>query len=239
MAVFAGCSTPGANHVYLATSDRHEAIQDVSPSEGSTATVPNYLRPSETLLAFAYDPYTDHVFMRLAPGLRFRVIDRPARKVKRAFYSSALPPGGTDLAIRSRDRHLFVAHPTDPALTELGQRGEFIRTIIFQDLSGPPQGVAYDRHEDAILILIAGESAVVSRYSNDGRLLGRTPLDRPIAPGNLAFDADARETYAQLSDESAIGIFDEQGHLRRTMPVSSTAQPLHFDVGPRSLVRMF
>ena len=49
--------------------------------------------------------------------------------------------------------------------------------------------------------------------------------------------------YALLTRESAIGIFNEQGHLLRTLPLSAPGKPTpataFLDVGPRSFLRLF
>src|SRR5476649_2756664 len=79
----AGCATPGALHVYSLASAAHETVHDTGP-EGAT-DVPSFIAPDEILTGLAYDPFTDHFFLRLAPGNHFRVVDRPARTIKREF----------------------------------------------------------------------------------------------------------------------------------------------------------
>ena len=49
---------------------------------------------------------------------------------------------------------------------------------------------------------------------SDGRSLPGPPL---------AYDSDRREFYALLTRESAVGIFNEQGQLVRTLPLATPA----------------
>src|ERR1700690_1398515 len=79
----AGCATPGALHVYSLASTAHETVRDTGP-EGAV-DMPSFVAPNEILMGLAYDPFTDHFFLRLAPGNHFRVVDRPARAIKREF----------------------------------------------------------------------------------------------------------------------------------------------------------
>ena len=121
-----GCSTPGPNHAYLA-SFSEQPIIDVRPGSPDVS-VPTYLSLVKELYGIAYDPFTDHLFLRTAPGNFVQVIDRPARAIKRTFTVKGLPPGPGDLAIRSRDRHLFFVHPTLPAIVETTLFGVIVRT---------------------------------------------------------------------------------------------------------------
>src|SRR5471032_2047214 len=113
-----GCATPGPLHVYSLASPTAPDIADRGPEPA--LDVPSFLAAGETVTGFAYDPFTDHFFLRLAPGNRIRVVDRPARAVKREFVVSGLPAtGGGDLAVRPRDGHIFLVHPTEPMVIEL------------------------------------------------------------------------------------------------------------------------
>ena len=116
----AGCATPGPNHLYVISESQRDTITDHADDGIETMDLPSYLEREDTLLGIAYDSYTDHLFLRLAPGNTFRVVDRPDRSIKRDFEAPEIAiTGGGDLAIRSRDPHLFLSHPTEPALIEI------------------------------------------------------------------------------------------------------------------------
>ena len=202
--------------------------------------VPTYLNASNTLYGIAYDPFTDHLFLRVYPGNFIRVIDRPARKIKRSFTVAGLPEGGGDLAIRSSDRHLFFAHPTLPAVVESTLYGQFVRTLTLDTLVGPPAGVAYDQEKNNLCILARGEPAQVSCHNLTGTRLGCVTLDRNVSRSSLAYDSVAAEFYVRLSGEAAIGVFNRQGVWQRSLPLAAGDPTGAFiDVGPRSLLRLF
>ena len=234
---FAGCSTPGPNHVYVGAK-ADATILDLSTGKPE-ADVPSFLFSPYNLYAIAYDPFTDHLFLRIVPGNAVRVIDRPARNIKYDFVAEGLPEGAGDLAIRSSDRDLFFGHPTKPMLVETTLRGKHVRDITLEGLTGAPGGVAYDQKLDRFFILGGGESAKITSYTLDGKHQGAVSLDRHVRPASLAFDSVAREFYVPLEDESAIGIFNLKGHLLRTLPVPATQNLSHVDVGERSLIRLF
>lgn len=232
-----GCATPGPNHAYLA--GRADApIIDVRPGVPDVE-VPTYLASFNELYGIAYDPFTDHLFLRVFPGDFIRVIDRPARAIKRNFYVPSLPAGPGDLAIRSRDRHLFFAHPVEPVIVETNLYGRFVRNITLDLLAGPPSGVAYDQKNDRLLILQGGDLTSVGTYDLAGKRLSGVALDRNVRLGSLAYDSVAAELYVPLADENAVGIFGADGLLLRTLPVASPDSHRFVDVGPRSLLRMF
>ena len=230
----AGCATPGGLHVYSLASTAHETVHDSGP-EGA-ADMPSFVAPNETLMGFAYDPFTDHFFLRLAPGNHFRVVDRPARAIKREFNVAELPAtGGGDLAIRPRDGHVFALVPAESAVVEVTRYGEFVGKIPLEKIGGPPRGVAFDAAEDRLLILHGDSSAQISGHAPDGRQLSRVALDRVIAGDWLAFDSEKREFYAPLAGGESVGVFGEDGKFRRELPLHATL----LDVGPRSFLRMF
>lgn len=233
----AGCSTPGPTHAYLA-SRAEDPIRDLLPGTPDS-DVPTYLISVNELYGIAYDPFTDHLFLRVFPGDFITVIDRPARKVKRSFFVHGLPPGPGDLAIRSRDRHLFFAHPALPALVETTLYGQTVRTITLENLQGPPAGVAYDQKNDRLFILQGGDRARVDTYDLSGKHVGGVPLDHTVRRLSLAYDSIAAEFYVPLLDSQAIGIFDVQGHLLRTLPEPGGVAHDFVDVGQRSLLRLF
>ncbi len=235
-----GCSTPGPGHAYLYSPALGPTIRDVDPLTGAEISgVPAYVDYGEQVLGMAYDPYTDHLFIRLFPGNRVRVVDRPAATIKRSFLAPAIPIGGHDLAIRSRDRHLFFTDPTAPALFETDINGELEHYHKLEFLDAPAWGVAYDPLNDELLVLPSEKSDQIIRFTSKGALLGRLPLELPVQGMSLAFDADTREYFASLADASAIGVFDSRGRLLRRLPRPSADRETFIDVGPRSLLRLF
>ncbi len=243
VALLAGCSTAGPGRLYLHSAAEPRTLHDIDPLALDPAVVsfPSHIHAGDTVLGLAYDPYTDHLFLRLNPGNRFRVIDRPARKIKRGFRieGATFPSGGGDLAIRSRDRHLFLSHPTEPALIEITLYGRHIRTFPLQGLSSAPTGVAYDPERARFIIGTATSPDRLSIFDLRGDALGHIPLARPIRPDVLAYDAAAGEIFARLAEEEKIGVFNESGGLVRTLDLPAKPASTHFDVGPRSFLRLF
>jgi hypothetical protein len=232
----AGCATPGPLHAYTAVSAQVSSISD--RNDTTAAEVPSFLASSETLTGFAYDPFTDHLFLRLAPGNRIRVVDRPARAIKREFVAEGVPAtGGGDLAVRPRDGHLFFVHPTELAVVETSRFGKLVRSIRLDAATAlaPPVGLAYDSVRDQLLVLEGGGLGRVTVHDLDGRRVGEVGLAEPVASGSLAFDSEKRELYVPLAGGQALGVFDESGKLRRTIP----APAVFVDVGPRSFLRVF
>ena len=233
-----GCATPGPNHTYVASIAQNPVL-DLRP-DSPTVAVPTYLTASNTLYGIAYDPFTDHLFLRVYPGNFIRVIDRPARKIKRSFPVASLPAGGGDLAIRSSDRHLFFSHPTLPAVVESTLYGQFVRTLTLEALKGPTAGVAYDQKQDRLFILPSREPAQISTYDLSGKPIASITLNRSVGQSSLAYDSVANEFYLRMREEPAIGVFNHQGHWVRSLPLPATdLLGCFIDVGTRSLVRMF
>jgi hypothetical protein len=234
-----GCATPGPLHVYTLPASLSAGIHDAG-SDATTAEVPSFLDEGDTLIGFAYDPFTDHFFLRLAPGDRFRVVDRPARAVKREFtVASLVTKSGGDLAIRPRDGHVFATHPTEPAVVEFNRFGEVIRTVPLATLNAPPSALAYDVARDQLLALSGGDLNRITVHDTTGKRLAGYALDRDVKLTVLAYDSERRELYTLLAREPALGIFDEQGHLLRSQPLSSSPPPAFLDLGPRSFLRLF
>ena len=232
-----GCATPGPTHAYVAGLAQ-DPIIDLLPGSPD-AEIPGYLDPVNELYGIAYDPFTDHLFLRVFPGDFIRVIDRPARQIKRSFFVESLPAGRGDLAIRSRDRHLFFAHPDSPQITETTLHGRVVRTITLDNLQGAPDGLAYDQKNDRLLVLKGGDLAHIGTYDLTGKRLSGIALDRDVRLSSLAYDSTAAEFYALLLNQPAVGIFDAQGRLLRTLPTPSADTHHLIDVGQRSLLRMF
>ena len=234
-----GCATPGPLHLYTVSAASPATVSD----SGGDAT-PTFLAAGETLLGLAYDPFTDYFFLRLAPGDRFRVVDRPARAVKREFSVPALaaaPLRAGDLAIRPRDGHLFAAHPTAPAVVELNRFGQLVRTLPLATHSVPPSALAFDTVRDHLLALggDSGPRPRVTTHDPAGAVLSTVVLDRAVTPTSLAYDSVKRELYAPLADEPALGVFDDQGRLLRALPFGTPATAPFLDVGPRSFLRLY
>jgi hypothetical protein len=240
LSAITGCSTPGKGHAYLYSPALAQTIRDIDPVTGAElAMVPSFIADNEPVLGMAYDPFTDHFFIRLFPGNRIRVIDRPAGAIKRQFTAPDLPMGGYDLAIRSRDRHLFFTDPNAPALYETNIEGKLERYIRLESLSSRPWGVAYDARNNELLVLASESSDHVYHFDRHGAALRTVKLERPVQGRSLAFDSDAREYLASLADGSAIGVFDLKGRLLRRLHRPDAIREVFIDVGPRSLLRLF
>ncbi len=238
--LLAGCSTPGPGHAYLYSPALGPTIRDIDPRDGDErAGVPTFVGVGEHVLGFAYDPYTDHLFIRMSPGNRVRVIDRPAGAIKREFHAPNLPPGGHDLAVRSRDRNLFFTDPTAPALFETDHNGRLEGYHRLEGLDAPAYGVAHDALRDELIVLAHKTSDRIHRFDLRGGALGQLALEVPVQGVSLGYDSAAREYFASLADGSAIGVFDAQGRLLRRLPRPAPDRETFIDVGPRSLLRLF
>lgn len=234
LALAGGCATPGTLHLYSLP-----AASKIIHDQGGErpADVPSFLEPGEQLTGIAYDPFTDHFFLRLAPGNLIRVVDRPARAIKREFTIEGIPAEGAggDLAVRPRDGHLFLLHPREPAVFETTRLGKLLRTIPLGDATGLPAGIAYYANENRLLVLSPDHHRVSVHTVEDGRKVRDLALDRAVG-SSLAFDAEKREFHAPLTDAPGnVGVFDANGKFLR-----QAAAPGNFvDVGPRSFVRVF
>jgi hypothetical protein len=233
----AGCATPGPLHVYTLARHRPFQVHDTGP-EGAV-DVPSYTKAEDGVSGLAYDPYTDCFFLRLAPGNRIRVVDRPRRSVTREFTIPELAPaGGGDLAVRPRDGHLFFAWPVDGVVLETDRFGKFLRQFRLAGLNGELQGIAYDARGDRLLVATTDPNLVLDSYDLNGKLLRSSPLEFWRVE-SLAYDAAKQEVHAIVlsQGELAIVVFDEEGRLRHRTPL---LRPVDFlDVGPRSFVRVF
>ena len=234
LALVAGCATPGPLHTYTLPAPDAPAIHDTGGD--SRTEVPSFVGENDTVIGFAYDPFTDHFFLRLAPGDRIRVVDRPARAIKREYLVPELA-GGTaaDLAIRPRDGHVFAPHPHEPALIEFTRLGKVVRTITLSGTTAPPAGIALDVARNELLTLCTGDGAsTLHRHRLDGSLVAEQRLPAAAA-GPIAYDSEREELYAPLAGRGAFGVFDRDGQLLRAL-----ADPAaHIDIGPRSFIRVF
>jgi hypothetical protein len=227
----AGCATRGPLHVYSLAPVGADHVADYG--DGRTTQSPSFLGSDEKVTGFAYDPFTDHFFLRLEPGNRIRVVDRPARAIKREFtIEEALPKSGGDLALRPRDGHLFLLDPD--AIMETTRLGKFVRTFSLTGVQGVPSAIAFDMVHDRLLALGA-DGRQVTLHDLNGARVSEIVLEQ-LAGRSLAFDAETREIYAPLQARpNEIGVFSEAGRLLRTIPARG---PL-VDVGQRSLIRVF
>lgn len=238
--LLAACSTPGPSHAFLFSPALGNTVRDLDPATGAElSAVPAFVKPDETVSGMVYDPFTDHLFLRIFPGRFVRVIDRPDRSIKREFSSLNLAIGGHDFAIRSTDRHFFFSDASGPVLIETNINGDFVRRIALAGLSAPVHGVAYDLVNKELLILAEPLSDRVHRFAPDGTARGQIALATPVRGISLGYDPEARTLYASLADGSAIGAFDRQGRLLRRLPRPAPDQDVFIDLGPRSLLRLF
>lgn len=228
----AGCATKGPLHVYAIPGGGDRPIVDVG--NGRTSQQDSYLERGDQLTGFAYDPFTDHFFLRLAPGNRIRVVDRPARAIKREFDLATAPTrsGGGDVAVRPRDGHLFLLLPDSGEILETTRLGKVLRTITPAGIKERLSGLAYDSGRNHLLLLDA-TGRRVTVHDPAGAFLRELQLAEPAGPA-LAFDAEQREFYAPLAS-GGLGVFDEEGRRVRTLDLRGT----FIDVGPRSFVRVF
>lgn len=235
--LLAGCATPGPNRGYYLSSENTFYVMQFDPTDPAAPVTrqASYLRLLDVPFGMAYDPFTDHFFIRLNPGNRLHVVDRPDRSIKRVFKLNGfdMPAGAGDLAIRSRDRHLFLINPAAAELVEFDLNGGYERTV---SLDRPAKGVAYDQAHNRLLTLHGPEVVV---RGLDGGVLSTVTLARPVKAGGLAFDPAAREYFVPLAGADELGVFAEDGALLRTLPLPPESGWLSFDVGPRSLLRLF
>lgn len=228
----AGCSTPGPLHVYLGTAPQPETILDLGNDR--QINVPSFLKSEDQLTGLAYDPFTDHLFLRLAPGNKIRVVDRPARAIKREFTIEGISSsGGGDLAVRPRDGHIFLLENHGAAIAETNRFGKLVRTFTTDTEPRDAIGIAVDSEANRLLLLHADRQSV-TLHNEDGRQMRQIRLDQPVG-GSLAVDGEHRELYAPLETGRYIGVFNFEGKLLRRLPEQAT----FVDVGQRSFVRVF
>lgn len=228
-----GCATPGPLHVYLSEAPTPAVVVDLGGDK--PVDVPSYLDPGDKLTGMAYDPFTDHLFLRLAPGNKIRVVDRPARAIKREFTLEGLSEaGGGDLAVRPRDGHIFLLDPSGATVAECTRLGKLVRTFALGETKGPLGGIAVDAEANRLAVLHA-DGRKVTFHGLDGQRTGDLTLERRVRP-SLAIDGERHELYAPLAEgERGVAVFDFNGKLLRTLPATG----VFVDVGPRSFVRVF
>jgi hypothetical protein len=230
----AGCATRGPLHVYALTTGGEQPVLDTG--NGQTSEVPSFLEEDEIVTGFAYDPFTDHFFLRLDPGDRIRVVDRPARAIKREYEIEGRPRGRGDLAVRPRDGHLFLLDERPGQVLEITRLGKAVGEFALADTGGRPAALAFDSTHDHLLVLDA-DGQRVTVHDARGKLLRSLRLDTP-AGASLAFDPIQREFFAPRRDQpEEILVFDETGRRQRTVRTPKSTGLI--DVGERSFVRVF
>lgn len=234
--LLAACSTPGPAHLY-SVADRATTIHDVALTPDRSADTPSCLAAGDELLGFAYDPFTDHLFLRLAPGNHIRVVDRPARKIKLEFDLEGVDlRGGGDLAVCPRTGHIYFIDRSAATLVETTRFGKFVGRVTLAGRSQPAAAIAFDMRQEQLLVL-DGDGRAVSRFTRGGDLVGTLTLEDPVGR-SLGYDADRRELYGIARDHpNEVSVFDEQGRRVRTIPIA--AGDTFLDVGPHSFFRMF
>jgi len=230
LVLLAGCATPGPLHVYSLPSTKPTAIVDHRPEE--TQEVPSFTA-DERITGFAYDPFTDHFFIRLAPGNHIRVVDRPAQAIKRDFELDAVATGEGDMAVKPQTGHVFLLCG-DATVVEVTRLGRLVRTFTLAETTTMPVGLAYDAQADLLLVAHRGFPSRITVHDLAGTRRRVIPLDREI-DGPLGYDSVAREFFAPLANRTGVGVFDENGRLLRTMEITAN----FIDVGPRSFIRVF
>jgi hypothetical protein len=237
LVLVSGCATSGPNHAYLTTA-ASLALQDLGPPP---AAIPGVLQPGEQALGLAYD-------FKHRPPLRAR---RPRRK---SSASSSAPSGkilremplpaelhatgSADLAIRSRDRHLFAAHPDGRSVVELTLFGEFVRRIELAGFEGTFGGLAFDQKHDRLLVLgVAPGRVQVGVVAATGSVTYYAALAAAVNPVSLGYDSETGHCFVPLADGVSLGEFDAAGRLVATHPAAGPITAI--DAGPRSFLRVF
>lgn len=233
LALAAGCATPGPLHRYAFAPGRPDCVADLGPT--GTAGGPSLLAPGERVTGLAYDPFTDHLFLRLAPGDRIRVVDRPARGLKRELKLPGAGAGG-DLAVRPRNGHLFLLAGPAGEVAEHTRLGRPVRRLTLEGVATAPRGLAFDTGRDELVVL-AADGRSVSRHDLAGRRRGELRLAEAAA-GPLACDGETGELHAVLAEETGeVGVFGPDGARRGTWSAGGPGALI--DLGPRSFLRVF
>lgn len=228
-----GCATPGPLHRYAFTPGQPDRVADLGPA--GAGDVPSLLAPGERVAGLAYDPFTDHLFLRLAPGDRIRVVDRPARRLKRDLELADVPDGG-DLAVRPRNGHLFLLTGPTGEVAEHTRLGRPVRRFALEGVTEPPRGLAFDATRDE-LVALAADGRTVSRHDLAGRRRGDVRL-AAAAAGPLACDGETGELHAVLADPAGeVGVFGPAGERRGGWTAGGPG--VLIDLGPRSFLRVF
>ncbi len=233
LALGSGCATPGPLHHYAFSPGQADRVADLGPA--GAGEVPSLLAPGERVTGLAYDPFTDHLFLRLAPGDRIRVVDRPARRLKRELELPGATGGG-DLAVRPRSGHLFLLTGPAGEVAEHTRLGRPVRRFALEGVAAAPRGLALDATRDELVVL-AADGRTVSRHDLAGRRRGELRLTATAA-GPLACDGETGEFHAVLTAEAGeVGVFGPDGARRGTWSAGGPGALI--DLGPRAFLRVF
>ena len=232
-----GCATGGPNHVYAAVAGSPD-VRDLGPPAVGIARA---VAPGERVVGLAYDFNTDHLFLRIAPAQVIRVIERPSGRILREMPLSPdlRTDAPADLAIRSRDRHLFAVGADGRSVVELTLFGDLVRRLDLPGLAAPIGGLAYDQRNDRLLVLTTSSPARIGTIAPAGSVTDDATLAVAVAPVSLGYDSDARRYYVPLADGVTLGEFDAGGALVARHPVGDNHPITALDAGPRSFVRVF
>ena len=164
-----------------------------------------------------------------------RVVDRPARRLKRELEL----PGGTgggDLAVRPRNGHLFLLTGSAGEVAEHTRLGRPVGHFALEGVGAAPRGLAFDAGRDELVVL-AADGRTVSRHDLAGRRLGELRL-AATAVGPLACDGVTGEFHAVLAEGAGeVGVFGPDGARRGTWSAGGPGALI--DLGPRSFLRVF
>jgi hypothetical protein len=240
-----GCATPGQPHMYaLGAPPDDGQVLDLAAADGALlGRVPSFVAVVGGAEAFAYDPFTDHFYIRRAQSNRFLVVDRPARAIKRSFEVAGWPAGRADLTVDPARQNLWLAEPDAPVLWETRRDGRLLRRLTLPGLSAPVTGLAYDVRGERLLI--AGAVGLEWRARADGRVLATFAPPQAIQPGILAYDAARGEIFAVAAEEGGAGlqtvvVFDATGVFLRRWALPLDGPRIEgLDVGDRALLRLF
>lgn len=203
--------------------------------------LPSHLTPADRAVGLAYDRNTDHLFVRIAPGDRIRVIERPSGRQFALIRLEGGAPAGlaADLAIRADDRHLFFLSESGGAIIETRLDGRAVRTDALPGDMSPAAGIAIDQRNNGILLLLRSPRGPVVVLNRERQEVSRFALRAEIAPTALAHDEATGHVYAPLRPGNAIGEFDRSGTLVREFSTAGSAPMIFVDAGQRAFVRLF
>lgn len=241
---FTGCSSPGPNHLYIATAGG-ESIHDVPRSGAAPVQIPSRTTTEEKVLGLGYDAFTDELFVRLAPGNIVRVIDRPSKRHLRDMSLPGLAPTTAhpltaDLSVRWRNRHLFLVDADGRSVVEYTLFGEFVGRIPAGADTDQIGGLAFDQKRDRLLVLLAGPHPSIVVRTLDGREEARYELHAAVLPLSLAYDSTAEHLFVPMPGGKSIGVFDLKGnHLSTTQSPDLAGDVTALAAGDRSFVRIF
>lgn len=221
VALVAGLLVSGCSQHAYVSGIVAEDITDVERPSGAIERIPN--SATSATIGLAYDRMRDRIYARGGRGKQVREIDRRSGAVLRSFFADRVTPGcgavGVDppvpvcgLAMRWRDRHLFLDDPTGNPITEVEPDGTFVRQITLRGSGSVISGLAYDQRSDTLYALHPTTRTVVE-YRLDGMQLRILRPSAAIQPVGLSLNAQRGEIYIPLVNGTQIGVFDYAGNL--------------------------